>query len=297
MLRIGMERITIGFFKNFKPSNPFPSSPIIEIPMKSITLSFFIVLISVHLVSGQKKDTVPTMVPKRITQKAPDIIVTKVEGESDEAGSTKKDSISWGFQAGFQITNVLGGNKGSFQDLSFLKKNKTGYNFGGYVNIPLVKGTLFLQPELNYSEKGFNATGSNVSNTNINTQTTVKFKRTYEFLELPVLIKYYAGKSLFFTAGPQVSYLFLVNDQYSSPTSPTAYDVYTRELTKLRPIVPGINFGMGFKVGETLNFSATYAFDMVTNYSFIGGDAPKFRNENFTLRFGYRLSKNSKHKN
>jgi|GEM_PF-3200283 len=264
--------------------------------MKQISLCFLFILFAFQFVSGQKKDTVPTMVPKRITQKAPEIIITKKENGdgTDEEDTPKKDSLSWGFQAGFQITNVLGGNKGSFDDLNFVKKNKTGYNLGLYLDYPLLNFTLYLQPELNYSEKGFNATGSNVSNTNINTQTSLKFKRTYEFLELPVLVKYYAGKSLFFTAGPQLSYLFLVNDQYNSPTSPTAYDEYTRQLKKLNSVVPGINFGMGFKVGNTLNFSATYSFDLANNYSFIGGDAPKFRNEYFAIRFGWRLSKNAK---
>lgn len=266
--------------------------------MKQFSLYFLIILFSFQLVSAQKKDTVPTMAPKRITQKAPDIIVSKTEnGDGDEDVETnKKDSISWGFNAGFQITNVLGGNKGSFEDVSFVKKNKTGYNFGLYLDYPLVHSKLYFQPELNYSEKGYSATGSNVSNTEINTQSTLKYKRTYEFLELPLLIKYYPGKSLFFTVGPQFSYLFIVNDQYSSPTSPTAYDIYTRRLNQLRKIDPGINFGMGFKLGNTINFSATYSFDLVDNYTFIGGDAPKFRNEYFAIRLGWRLSKKNNHK-
>jgi len=244
---------------------------------------------------GQRKDTVPNMAPKSITLRAPEQVVKK-EAEGDEDNDVpKKDSISYGFHFGGQITNVQGLSKGSFEDLAFIKKNKTGYNFGFYLDIPIVHH-LFLQPELNYSEKGYNATGSNVSNPQINFVTTLKYKRTYQFLDLPILFKYYPGKKLFFTAGPQISYLFLVNDQYLSPSAPSAYVVFDQQLTKLRKLVPGINFGMGFKLGETLSLSATYSFDFATNYTFIGGDAPKFYNEYFALRLGYRLSKNTHHK-
>ncbi len=262
--------------------------------MKHIFLSFLLVLFSLVEVLGQKKDTVPTMVPHRITQKAPDPISRK-EGLPDDPDAPEakvKDSISYGFQTGFEVSNVIGSSIGDFSDIQFKTTSKAGFNLGFYIDLPITHG-VFFQPEINYSDKGYNASGVNGSSI-VGNFTPIKYRRTYQMIDVPLLIKYYPAKSLFFTAGPQISYLVLVNDQYNSPTTPESFAVYNRQLKQLRSFTAGINMGVGIKAGEKICFSATYAFDLVTNYKEISQDTPKFRNGFFALRVGYRLSKNIK---
>ena len=257
--------------------------------MRNIFLSFILVLFSFSWALGQKKDTVPTMIPKRITQKAPEPVAkTKEAVVADSIASIpKKDSISYGFHIGIQVSNLLSNDRGSFGDLAFKSTSKKGINFGFYIDIPIAHN-LFLQPEINYSEKGYNAETGILA-----TGTAGKYRRTYNDIEIPLQIKYYAGKKLFFTLGGAAAYNFQVNDYYSVASTVNNYAVYTRQLRNLRKIEPSILFGIGIKTGERISFAFNYSFDLLSNYSFIGEDAPKFRNTYFNLRLGYRLSKNA----
>lgn len=72
---------------------------------------------------------------------------------------------------------------------------KTGLYVGVYKEIPLVKGILFIQPEVQYSQEGFS---TNIDDVKV------------DYLTVPILAKVYVAKLLSFETGPQFG--FLVND-------------------------------------------------------------------------------------
>jgi hypothetical protein len=72
---------------------------------------------------------------------------------------------------------------------------KTGLYVGVYKEIPLVKGILFIQPEVQYSQEGFS---TNIGDAKL------------DYLTVPILAKVYVAKLLSFETGPQFG--FLVND-------------------------------------------------------------------------------------
>ncbi len=256
--------------------------------MRNIFLSFLVFLFSFSLAWGQKKDTVPTMVPKRITQKAPDPIVNApgIPGEDSIITVPQKDSITYGFHFGLQVSKLLAVDYLSFADPAFTAGSKAGFNLGFYVSIPMVNHKLFFQPAIDYSEKGY------VANTGVG-----KFRRTYLNLEAPLLLKYYPTKHLYFTGGPQISYLFQTNDFFYVSGTVEQYYVFERQVPKLRAFQPGINLGTGFDAGKRYSFSFSYSFDLLSNYSIVGADAPKFRNSYFNFRVGYRLLKRNSSQN
>ena len=94
----------------------------------------------------------------------------------------------WGIRAGANISDINGNGLDT--------EAKTGLFVGVYKEIPLVKGLLFVQPEIQYSQEGFDVPDAK----------DVKI----DYLTVPILAKIYAVKLLSFETGPQFG--FLVND-------------------------------------------------------------------------------------
>ena len=95
---------------------------------------------------------------------------------------------AWGVRAGANISDISG--NGWDTDA------KTGLYVGVYREIPLVKSLLFIQPEVQYSQEGFET--DNFEDTKI------------DYLTVPVLAKIYVVKLLSFETGPQFG--FVVSD-------------------------------------------------------------------------------------
>ncbi len=251
--------------------------------MRKLFLSLFLFLVIFSISKGQSKDTVPTMVPKRITQKPPEPLPDGKSLLDDDSIPSPpiKDSLSYGINFGLEVSNIIGAyNHNSFGDAIFSASSKKGYSMGFYLDVPIVH-TLFFHPELNYSEKGYNAV-----------TTSGRFRRTFEFIELPLELKYYAGKRLFFTGGWEVAYLAVTNEYiYANSSNVNQFSPYLRQDSKLRKIQTGPVFGFGIKLTNRLSFSTNYGFDLLSNYTFIGEDAPKFRNSYINFRIQYKLKK------
>jgi len=106
--------------------------------------------------------------------------------------------VHFGVKAGYNLSDIYISGTNVTSEV----KSKSGFNAGVFSTIQLSK--LFaLQPEVFYSEQGAQRKDSSA---NVN----------YNYLNVPILIKYQLYSGIFIETGPQVG--FLLNSSYKSTT-------------------------------------------------------------------------------
>lgn len=131
--------------------------------------------------------------------------------------------------------------------------NRTGYHYGIYAKIKFLK--FAIQPEVIFSRQGQNFSVPNSSIQNLSS--------SFDYINIPVIIKFYVAGGLNLQAGPQFGFLSsakgdLVNTVNGSiPTNPT--------ITKSSDLSAFVNssdisltLGAGWDLPFGLNFSARY---------------------------------------
>ncbi|MDB5264044.1 MAG: hypothetical protein JWQ14_3327 [Adhaeribacter sp.] len=141
-------------------------------------------------------------------------------------GTAQAQSLNLGIKGGFNYTNVSG-NTGTYLD--FDKAYKPGFNAGIFTNIGLFP-MLAIQPEINYSTKGFRIEDERSSG-GTNTQTDIKNRINY--LDVPVLVQVKTG-TIYFEAGPQVG--FLLNQKTEQRRTITQTGLISEQTTK-EPVI------------------------------------------------------------
>ncbi|HEU4790133.1 MAG TPA: porin family protein [Flavobacterium sp.] len=134
--------------------------------------------------------------------------------------SNSVSAQSWGVRAGANISDISGNGLDT--------KAKTGLYVGVYREIPLVKSLLFIQPEVQYSQEGFEV--DNAKDTKI------------DYLTVPILAKIYAVKLLSFETGPQFGFVVSDNVDY----------------TDVNSFVPSWAFGTSLNLPLGLSINARY---------------------------------------
>lgn len=137
--------------------------------------------------------------------------------------------VTFGAKAGVNLANLTG----DIEDNDM----KVGFHVGGVAEI-MFNEKFGVQPELMYSSQGSQEDFDG---------DTVKYNLDY--INVPVMAKYYVTEDLSIEAGPQVGYL--VN-------SKATYDGDSEDIEGLKDIDFGFNLGAGYKLESGLNFSARY---------------------------------------
>lgn len=102
--------------------------------------------------------------------------------------------ISIGAKVGANLSNVYDSNDETMQ-----ADPKLGLAFGGFVSIPL--GEYFgIQPEVLFSQKGFQGSGSILGS-------DYSFSRTTNYIDIPLLVAIKPSEMVTLLVGPQYSYL------------------------------------------------------------------------------------------
>ena len=187
------------------------------------------------------------------------------------------DGIYGVLQAGF--------NLGRFST-SGPQENRRGLIFGGGIELPL-GGNFFLQPEVNYVEKGQRSTLSAINNLGA-TDAFVK----YDFVDVAVLTKVKFGRNdlkLEILAGPY--YGFALTRALVVSTS--SGDTLTDASSSLASSDYGgmIGIGADFKAGidTAFYFNGRYVYGLANLASTTGGTVTSVSNRGIFLSFGYRF--------
>ena len=210
--------------------------------------------------------------------------------------SAQAQDVRLGFRAGANYSNLAGNIKNQET-----YNNKVGFLGGVLLNVPLIQdGFLSLQPEILYSQKGFENKPTEYSILGVpGTMQKREGQVNYNYLDVPLLLKVRAS-GLVFEAGPQYSYLLSANNQTKTTTIP-AFGSPTTSETQNKSDISGLNrnelgylAGVGYEAenGLSLNLRYTGAFsDFVKsdNSTYFNGDLKNARHSAFQLSLGYLI--------
>lgn len=162
--------------------------------------------------------------------------------------------IKFGAKAGLNFSFITGDNTENY-------KPNTAFHFGAMAEWK-VSDKFALQPEAIYSRQG--------TNTNIDTEGVISLN----YLNVPVIGKYYITNGLSLEAGPQIGFLLSTKGgsiNYKDALKPTDF---------------GVNFGVGYKFDNGLNFNTRYNLGL-SNIIDVNGVLDKNRNGVVQLSIGY----------
>lgn len=150
--------------------------------------------------------------------------------------------VAFGAKAGVNFSDITGERVDSFD-------GRTSFHIGVVAEIEISE-KFSLQPELIYSSQGSNYT-EDFDGEDFDGLVKV------DYLNIPLMAKYYVIKGLSLEAGPQIGFLLSAKDEYEDEED----DI--KDFLKSTDF--GINFGLGYKLESGLNFSARYNLGLSDN--------------------------------
>ncbi|WP_413532485.1 porin family protein [Empedobacter brevis] len=169
---------------------------------------------------------------------------------------------------------------------------KVGFGAGIYGHFPLAD-RFAVQTEVNFTRIGGKAKDEVTEVGNVTTK--AKNNRTLDYIQVPVMFKYYPGGSRFnIEAGPQFGY----NVYASKKEEVSVYannTVYTKsEKFDIKDDVKdfdfGVNFGLGYNLTDNINVGARYYMGLtrITENTDNGKELGKdIKNHSFSFGVGY----------
>jgi hypothetical protein len=211
--------------------------------------------------------------------------------------SAQAQSVRLGLRAGANYSNLAGNIKN--EDTY---NNKIGFLGGVMLNVPIIAdGFLSLQPEVLYSQKGFE--NKPTEYTSILGKQKREGSVNYNYIDVPVLLKVRAA-GLVFEAGPQYSYLLNANNQTKTTTTPAIGNPTVSEAQDKKDVSVlnrneiGYVAGVGYEADNGLSLSIRYNGSISklvrsgTYYDgndYFNGDLTNARHSAFQLSLGYLI--------
>lgn len=177
---------------------------------------------------------------------------------------------SFGIKGGLSFSNII-----KTDNSNFSTDYNTGFYAGGFVNIPLVDRLSF-QPEVLFSQKGYQSQRTGVLGNGTLTQTT-------NWIDIPVLAKIEAVKGFSIYLGPQVSFLTKTTNKYDGTFSSSQQTTYENDADKFKKSIVGGVLGVGIGLGTSLSLNGRYALDFQKNNQDGTSNTPEFKNQVWQL--------------
>lgn len=169
---------------------------------------------------------------------------------------------------------------------------KVGFSAGVYGHFPITD-QFAVQPEVNFTRIGGKLKDdvTELGNTTIKD----KNKTTLDYIQVPIMFKYYPGASRFnIEAGPQFGYnVYASNKQETSVyTNGTVNTISGKTDIKdnVKDFDFGVNFGLGYNVTDNINVGARYYMGLTKvgeNTDNGTTAANDIKNHSFSLGVGY----------
>ncbi|MFH6995562.1 porin family protein [Flavobacterium sp. FlaQc-48] len=191
----------------------------------------------------------------------------------------QNQQVKVGVKAGLNLANL------TFDQSGLGSSGKTGFTTGVMIEIPMAKN-FSLQPELLYSQQGSKTSFYDQDVTNSNYKSTIELN----YLNIPLMLKYYIVKGFSVQAGPQIGILLKANNKYEDNF--LGYE--NHETFNLKDYSTGIdtsvNFGLGYQFKD--KFYTDVRYNVSYSNVFKDGDANHFidgdmKNRVFQVTIGY----------
>ena len=138
--------------------------------------------------------------------------------------------VEFGAKAGLNLANLIGDVQNN--------STRVGFLVGTFAEIKVAQ-KFSIQPELLYSTQGLKYDGG---------------KLLLDYLNVPVLVKYYVESKFSLEAGPQIGFLLSAKDKFDGKS--VSREVDTKD--EYEKIDFGLNFGLGYNLTEKLSIGARY---------------------------------------
>lgn len=190
-------------------------------------------------------------------------------------GMNQSDAqVKFGVKAGPQLTNLVGND-----DVD--ANSRFGFQAGGYANIRFSEQLAF-QPEVLYSMQGAE---SEESATAFGITTRDESKINLSYINVPLMLKWYAYDGLNFEFGPQVGFNVAAkseNKETISSEDGTIINETDGDIDDIETVDFGLNIGAGYEMANGLNFGLRYGLGLTE----IVKDSD-LKNSVFSLGIGY----------
>lgn len=198
------------------------------------------------------------------------------QGSSNDrnADTDVRERIHFGVKAGLNSSNVY-----DSQDEEFNTDPKLGLAVGVFVTVPIGR-FLGVQPELLFSQKGFKASGQLLGG-------AYDFKRTTNYIDVPLFVTLKPIPLLTILAGPQYSYLMKRTDEYTVGTT----DIVQQEAFENQNLrkntlcfVGGIDLNI-----KRIVIGARAGWDLQNNDGDGNSSTPRYKNAWIQGTLGFRI--------
>ena len=178
-------------------------------------------------------------------------------------GFTNAQETRFGVKGGLNVSTLTG----EYEDDT---KSLIGFHVGGFAEIKIIE-RLAIQPELLYSAQGAKFEGFGGD----------KYDAKLDYLNIPVLAKFYITKQFYVEAGPQIGFLLSAKIEGED-----AKDFY-------KSTDFGFNLGTGYNFTENFSAGARYTIGLSGVYDTDNDDVEDYidssKNSNFAIFLAYKF--------
>lgn len=200
--------------------------------------------------------------------------LTLISTASVQAQTAKTNDVHFGIRGGANFANIIKDG-----DKDFSTEIKIGFNAAAFLEIPIVNG-FSVQPELQFSQKGYKASGNALGS-------PYEYRVTTNFVEVPLLAKISPSKEFAIVVGPQFSFLTSTNTKFITNNAIYENNVKQDNDNLRKNILGGV---LGIEVASSnAIFSLRYNLDFQTNNGDGTSSTPKYKNQVLGLSIGFRF--------
>lgn len=201
------------------------------------------------------------------------IAVATFIGGTISAQEDTRSNLHFGLKVGANLSNVYD-TKGE----EFKADPRFGLVTGAFISIPI--GTYIgIQPEILFSQKGFQATGKILGS-------SYKFTRTTSYIDVPLLVALKPVPMLTILAGPQYSYLIKQKDEFSGGTSIINEEEFDNDDLRKNTLcfLGGIDLNL-----DPIVIGARVGWDLYDNNGDGTSTTPRYKNVWYQATVGFRF--------
>ncbi|TDX09484.1 porin family protein [Flavobacterium sp. S87F.05.LMB.W.Kidney.N] len=186
-------------------------------------------------------------------------------------GFANAQDVKFGLKGGINLSSF----SGDIEDAS----SKVGFQVGGFAEFKLTD-KFSIQPELLYSTQGAKFEESEVNY-------FYKEKINTNYLNVPVMAKYYVASKFSVEAGPQIGFLLSAKDKWEEMYYGEKNSGTDDAKDDIKSVSFGLNVGAGYDFTENVSVGVRYNFGL-SNISDFDSDA-KIHNNVVSLSVGYKF--------
>ena len=204
-------------------------------------------------------------------------LVSFGQEDEKEIENNEKNDVIFGVKAGLNLSTM---SNGLWKSGGFDFNNRTSFHLGLTAEINFNE-KFSIQPELLYSGQGFKFPNSMTTiypdGSTIDSSNSITVIQNY--LNLPVIAKFYISNTFFLETGPQIGYLISANAKFGDGTNIE----YAK--SDMEDFDFGFNIGAGYRLNSGTNFNLRYYLGLGSHNFYALND------KNYVLSFsvGFRL--------